>query len=59
MDMETAALAQMAKLLDVPWAGIKATTDNANGESSGDFHTNLEAAAKRAADAAAEFLTLI
>tara|TARA_R110000772_G_scaffold49100_5_gene112220 strand:- start:2302 stop:2994 length:693 start_codon:yes stop_codon:yes gene_type:complete len=59
VDMETAALAQMAKLLDLPWAGIKATTDNANGESSGDFHTNLEAAAKRAADAAAEFLTLI
>ncbi|MEH6758090.1 MAG: purine phosphorylase [Parasphingorhabdus sp.] len=59
VDMETAALAQMAKLLNVPWAGIKATTDNANGESSGDFHTNLEVAAKRAADAATEFLTLI
>ncbi len=59
VDMETAALAQMASLLGVPWAGIKATTDNANGDSSGDFHANLEAAAKRAADAAARFLTLI
>ncbi|QTD54979.1 5'-methylthioadenosine/S-adenosylhomocysteine nucleosidase family protein [Parasphingorhabdus cellanae] len=59
VDMETAALAQMAKLLDVPWAGIKATTDNANGESSGDFQANLAAAAQRAADSAARFLTLI
>ncbi|WP_417620487.1 purine phosphorylase [Parasphingorhabdus sp.] len=59
VDMETAAVAQIAAKLDLPWAGIKAVTDGANNDSSGDFHANLEAAAKRAADAAAEFLTLI
>ncbi|WP_422345538.1 purine phosphorylase [Parasphingorhabdus sp.] len=59
VDMETAALAQVAQLLNLPWAGIKATTDNANGESSGDFHANLAAAAQRAADAAVRFLAFI
>lgn len=59
VDMETAAVAQIAAKLGIPWAGIKAVTDGANGDSSGDFHANLEAAAKRAADRAAEFLTLI
>ncbi|MEP2101556.1 MAG: hypothetical protein ABJP02_02890 [Parasphingorhabdus sp.] len=59
VDMETAALARMAKLLNIPWAGIKATTDNANGDSSGDFHANLEAAAKRVVDAAAQFIAVI
>jgi adenosylhomocysteine nucleosidase len=59
VDMETAAVAQIATLLDIPWAGIKAVTDGANSDSSGDFHANLERAAKRAANAAADFLTLI
>lgn len=59
VDMETAALAQIAQRLDVPWAGIKATTDSANGASSGDFHANLEAAAQRAADAAKRMLAHI
>ena len=59
VDMETAAVAQIAAMLDIPWAGIKAVTDGANSESSGDFHANLEAAAKRAADAAVDFLTLV
>lgn len=59
VDMETAAVAQIAALLNIPWAGIKAVTDGANSDSSGDFHTNLERAAKRAANAAADFLTLI
>lgn len=59
VDMETAAVAQIAKLLDLPWAAIKATTDNADGDSSGDFHKNLTLAAKRAADAAARFIKLL
>jgi adenosylhomocysteine nucleosidase len=59
VDMETAAVAQIAALLDIPWAGIKAVTDGANSDSSDDFHTNLERAANRAANAAADFLTLI
>jgi nucleoside phosphorylase len=56
VDIETAAVAQIAALLDIPWAGIKAVTDGADGNSSGDFHANLAAAAKRAADSAADFL---
>ena len=59
VDMETAAVAQIAAMLGISWAGIKAVTDGANSDSSGDFHTNLEMAAKRAADAAADFLTHI
>lgn len=59
VDMETAAVAQIAGMLDIPWAGIKAVTDGANSDSSGDFHANLAAAAKRAADAAADFIELI
>jgi len=46
-------------MLDIPWAGIKAVTDGANQESSGDFHANLAAAAERAANAAARFVELL
>jgi nucleoside phosphorylase len=49
VDMETAAVAQFAAAVGLPWAGIKATTDDANHESAGDFHANLLAAAARAA----------
>lgn len=49
VDMETGALAQFAALADVPWTGIKATTDDANGDSVTDFRTNLLAASARAA----------
>lgn len=59
VDMETAAVAQIATLLDIPWAGIKAVTDGANSESSGDFHANLERAANRAAQEAARFIELL
>jgi adenosylhomocysteine nucleosidase len=51
VDMETAAVAQYASQVGLPWAGIKATTDDANHESAGDFHANLLAASRRAADA--------
>lgn len=59
VDMETAAVAQIAAMLNTPWAGIKAVTDGANGDSSDDFHANLAAAAKRAADAAAALISQI
>ncbi|MEJ6594584.1 5'-methylthioadenosine/S-adenosylhomocysteine nucleosidase [Parasphingorhabdus sp.] len=59
VDMETAAVAQIAALLDIPWAGIKAVTDNADGNSSGDFHANLERAANRAASEAARLIELL
>jgi adenosylhomocysteine nucleosidase len=49
VDMEVAALAQVAATLGLPWAAIKAPTDEANGDSAGDFHANLLAAAARAA----------
>ncbi len=51
VDMETGALAQFAALADVPWVGIKATTDDANQDSAGDFRANLAAASTRAAQA--------
>jgi adenosylhomocysteine nucleosidase len=49
VDMETAALAQFAALARLPWTGVKATTDDANHDSAGDFHANLIAASRRAA----------
>lgn len=59
VDMETAAIAQFAANVGLPWAGIKATTDDANHESSGDFHANLLAASKRAAEAMERLLALL
>ncbi len=55
VDMEVAAVAQVAATLGLPWAAVKATTDDANGASAGDFNVNLRAAARRAA-AAVELL---
>lgn len=55
VDMETAAVAQTAQLLGIPWAAIKATTDGADDGSASAFVTNLAAAA-RASAAAAERL---
>ncbi|UKK83414.1 5'-methylthioadenosine/S-adenosylhomocysteine nucleosidase [Sphingopyxis sp. BSN-002] len=49
VDMEVAAVAQVATRLGKPWAAIKAVTDEANGESAGDFHANLVRAARLAA----------
>ncbi|WP_293883548.1 5'-methylthioadenosine/S-adenosylhomocysteine nucleosidase [Sphingomonas sp.] len=51
VDMETAAVAQAAVRLGLPWAAIKATTDDANGESADDFNANLARAAGLAAAA--------
>jgi nucleoside phosphorylase len=52
VDMETAAVAQAAARMDVRWAAIKATSDDANGNSAGDFQANLKRAARVAAEAA-------
>ncbi len=59
VDMETGALAQFCARTGTGWAGIKATTDEANGDSAGEFHANLRAAARRAADAAERLLALL
>lgn len=45
VDMEVGAVAQVAARLGKPWAAIKAVTDEANGDSAGDFHANLVRAA--------------
>lgn len=59
IDMETAAVAQAAARMDMPWAAIKATSDNADGASSGDFQSNLKRAAKRAADATEKMIAAL
>ena len=59
VDMETAAVAQFAAAVGLPWAGIKATTDDANHESAGDFHANLLAASARAARTMEQLLSLL
>lgn len=59
VDMETAAIAQVATKLGLPWAAIKATSDAANGDSSADFMANFRVAARRAADAAEQTLKLL
>lgn len=48
VDMEVGAVAQAATRLGKPWAAIKAVTDDANGDSAGDFHANLVRAARMA-----------
>lgn len=59
VDMETAAVAQYAASVGLQWAGIKATTDDANHESAGDFHANLLAASRRAAEAMERLIALL
>ena len=59
VDMETAAVAQAAARMDVPWAAIKATSDNANGDSAGDFQTNLKRAARIAAEATERMISAL
>jgi adenosylhomocysteine nucleosidase len=59
IDMETAAVAQAALRMNVPWAAIKATTDNADGKSVGDFQSNLKRAARMAAEAAERMIAAL
>ncbi|WP_428632305.1 purine phosphorylase [Sphingopyxis sp.] len=49
VDMEVGAVAQAAGRLGLPWAAIKAVTDEANDASGGDFQANLIRAARTAA----------
>lgn len=59
VDMEVGAVAQVAARLGKPWAAIKAVTDDANGDSAGDFHANLVRAAGTAARAAERLVALL
>ena len=51
VDMEVAAIAQAAEALRLPWSAIKAVTDGADEESTGDFSANLKRAARKAGEA--------
>jgi len=59
VDMETAAVAQVAAAFNIPWAAIKAVSDGANGESGHDFQANLTRAARAAGEGAARFVALL
>jgi adenosylhomocysteine nucleosidase len=59
IDMEVAAIAQAAAALGLPWAAIKAVTDDANAESAGDFSINLKKAARQAAIATEQLIARI
>jgi nucleoside phosphorylase len=59
VDMETAAVAQAASLLGVPWMAIKATTDDAGDSSDASFTRNLAAAARASACAAERLMALL
>lgn len=59
VDMEVAAVAQVCTRLDLPWAAVKAPTDDADGDGADDFATNLVTAAARAAAGVERLLELV
>lgn len=59
IDMETAAVAQTAAILGLPWLAIKATTDAADEDSANSFVENLQAAAHAAAAAAEQAIRMV
>lgn len=50
IDMETAAIAQVATMAGVPWVAAKSASDGAGTDSAEQFQVNLEQAAGRAAE---------
>lgn len=56
VDMECAAIAQVAYLNDLPFGVIRSVSDTPNGENESDFEENLELASKRCANIIEEFL---
>ena len=50
IDMETAAIAQVAAMHRVGWASVRAVSDDANAAGEDDFRANLVRAAARAGD---------
>lgn len=56
VDMECAAIAQVAYLNNTPFAVIRSVSDTPNGENEADFEQNLDLASKRCANILEEFL---
>lgn len=56
VDMECAAIAQVAYLNNIPFAVIRSVSDTPNGENEADFEQNLDLASKRCANILEEFL---
>ena len=56
VDMECAAIAQVAYLNNIPFAVIRSVSDTPNGENEADFEKNLDLASKRCASILEEFL---
>ena len=56
VDMECAAIAQVAYLNNIPFAVIRSVSDTPNGENESDFEQNLDLASKRCANILEEFL---
>jgi adenosylhomocysteine nucleosidase len=59
VDMEVAAMAQLAARLGLPWAAIKSVSDDADGKSARDFRENLIKASTRAAQAMERLVAVI
>jgi nucleoside phosphorylase len=59
VDMETAAIAQVAQRLGLPWAAIRAVSDDANAQSGVSFRDNLARAAREAGVAAERLISLL
>ncbi len=59
VDMEVGAVAQAAARLGLPWAAIKAVTDEANDASGGDFQANLIRAARQAGQAVERLVAML
>ena len=56
VDMECAAIAQVAYFNNIPFAVIRSVSDTPNGENEADFEQNLDLASKRCANILEEFL---
>ena len=56
VDMECAAIAQVAYMNNIPFAVIRSVSDTPNGENESDFEQNLDLASKRCANILEEFL---
>lgn len=59
VDMESAAIAQVAAAHGIGFAGIRSVSDGADGDSARNFQLHLERAARTAATAAQEALPLL